>query len=196
MSHVVPLRRAALCDIVTGRLMVEIVDQVNEARATGNIARMAELCVPGIFEGVADLLRARVAIGALDFHETHPAPVRVTLVENADGTATVLHDDDLVGVVDAWSRVPCGQWNVLPDLLGWTDNDPPSGPTWSFVSQINEIRARHARHPFSMAYVSQSIVRAPEPARRAYRVWQRLAGGARDQWTVPVDGEFRWEVVS
>lgn len=180
--------------------MVEIVDQVNEARATGRVARMAELCVPDIFQDVTDLAAAWAAVGALDFHEIHPDPVRVQLVMcnggMFDGSATVLHGDDLAFVVDAWTRVVCGQWNVLPELLGWTDNDPPSGPTWSFVSQMNEIRARHARHPFSMAAVSQSIVRAPEPARRAYRVWQRLTVGARDQWTVPVDGEFHWDVVA
>ena len=161
------MNHAAVCDVPTGRLMVEIVDQVNEARASGELARMAVQCVPDIFEHVADLLAALDAVDALDFHELHPGPVRVALVENEDGSATVLHGDDLAYVVDAWTRVVCGQWNVLPELLGWTDNDPPSGPTWSFVSQMNEIRARHARHPFSMAYVSQSIVRAPEPARRA-----------------------------
>ena len=190
------MNHAAECDLVTGRLVVEIVDQVNEARASGELARMAVQCVPDIFEHGADLTRARVAVGSLDFRELHPDPVRVALVENEDGSATVLHGNDLVYVADAWTRVVCGQWNVLPELLGWTDNDPPSGPTWSFVSQMNDIRARHARHPFSMAYVSQSIVRAPEPARRAYRVWQQTGDGAHDRWTVPVDGEFWWDVVA
>lgn len=108
--------------------------------AEGELARMAVQCVPDIFEHVADLLAALDAVDALDFHELHPGPVRVALVENEDGSATVLHGDDLAYVVDAWTRVVCGQWNVLPELLGWTGQ---RSAVWADV----ELRVADERDP-------------------------------------------------